>query len=143
MKKKIILTFGVLVLLIITGLLFAMYRARSNTPPDKVVSRFFNTWIEEMKEGSKTPFDKQLYKKSTYVTNAFGTTVGSLWKDGINVVTCTNTVPEKFEIDAVNMNNEKTRATVFVRLDSRVLRVLMARVNGWWKIDEVECPSHE
>lgn len=141
MKKRIILISGVLILLIVAGLFFAMYRARANTPPDKVVSRFFNTWIEEMKNGSNVPFDKQLYKKSTYVTKAFGTSVESSWKDGMNVVTCTNTVPEKFEIDAVNMNDKKTRATVFVRLDSRILRVLTARVDGWWKIDEVECPS--
>ena len=142
MKKRIILGILSICVLAVLFLLYAMYHVRENTRPDDVVSRFYTSWIDAARAEGPTPFEQKLHKKSTYVSSAFGVDVDQAQKKGRDGVLCSvDAVPESFDIEAVTMNTEETRATVFVRLDKKILRVILSREDGWWRIDEVECPE--
>ncbi len=142
-KRYGILAAGIAVTLlvaatVVTGLL----DARAQTTPDAAVSRFYMSWIAALRQGEDVPYEKRLYRRSTYVSDDFARSVERKREAGLDAVLCIGTVPTTFSTKPARVGEEGKSASVEFQVDGVEGHIVLVRdAQNWWRIDEVDCPS--
>ena len=140
-KRKKITIIAIIVVLLAVLLTWAMVNTRANTTPRVVVERFYGGWIDAFKDPIG-PYEQGLHRKSTYVTESYGKWVERQNERGRDAVLCIGTEPVNFVIEEEHINNSGKQASVdFVADGIKGRAVLVQDERGWWRIDEVDCPS--
>lgn len=133
---------GLVVLFVAVGI--GMTEVRANTRPDQVVERFYSSWSTALTDGTGGPIEQELHRKSTYVTDTFGTTVERAHEKGEDAVLCGTTDLSSFGVEQVAVKEDQTSATVTFLTGQAVGRaILVPDEKGWWRIDEVDCTPIE
>jgi hypothetical protein len=141
-KRSVFIVLGIVIVLV-AALAYTLVRTRANTTPTDVVTRFYGSWIEALRTGPATPIEQGLQTKSTYVTEGFGRSVERAARAGRDGVLCRSTAPTAFTVVGATESSDGQHAGVDFTADEVSGHVVLVRdTSGWWRIDEVDCPTN-
>lgn len=131
----------IVVLLAFIGLAaFIITKNRASLDPQEVTQRFYEEWVDTTRNAPPTGYDRELHRRSTYVTDQFSRSVDVAYERGLDPVLCLGSAPTQFELRPAAINSEGTGAAVRFNADNaRGRAILITDEKGWWRIDEVDC----
>lgn len=124
-------------ILIIAAVAAIITHNRGLLSPSEVANRFYANWAEMAGESPQAPIDQKLHLRSTYVTDAFGSSIQDAVAAGENPLSCVLAG----DITTVPGNDRPEGTSVSIRLNGKpvALAILIEDARGWWRIDEMEC----
>lgn len=129
-------------LLIVATIAIGLLDRRAQTTPQQAVDRFYTSWIASLNEGGKSPLERGLHRKSTYLTEGFVHDIERMHEEGKDAVLCSGTIPQRFSTGDVRIAENDQSASIRFSTDTAEGYVILIRdEQGWWRIDEVDCSS--
>ena len=131
----------VIFLFIIAAAALIVMSNRSKLSPVDVTTLFYKEWIRVAEHTDGTPLEKDLHARSTYVTQDFAVVADkadATW----DPVVCSTEKASDVYIEPMKVDETRANVDVFIDGASEAVRVILIKDDrGWWRIDEIDCPT--